>query len=74
MLTLSFTVLLLTGATEPLPLPESFDPAVNLPMHKTELGTFHQSRAGAGLAADLVANGTPDDLARAEKVLEAQRV
>jgi len=37
----------------------------------TENGTFHESRSGAGLAERLVANGTPQDLAVAEKVLDA---
>jgi hypothetical protein len=37
----------------------------------TETGTYHQSRSAAGLAAALVANGAPEDLALAEKVLES---
>lgn len=38
---------------------------------QTEFGIFHESRRGARLAAALVANGHPDDLALAEKVLDA---
>ena len=56
---------------QPLPLPENFNPETNLLANTTEYGTFHESRKGARLARDLVANGTPQDLALAEKVLEA---
>lgn len=55
----------------PLPLPEEFNPATNLISKKTEFGLFHESRRGARLAADLIANGHPDDLSLAEKVLDA---
>ncbi len=54
-----------------LDLPENFDPAAFMVARVTENGIFHESRAGAGLAARLVANGAPEDLALAEKVLEA---
>jgi hypothetical protein len=37
---------------------------------KTENGVFHESRRGAAFAEQLVANGTPQDLELAEKVLE----
>ena len=57
--------------TDPLPLPENFDPQTFLPSTTTENGTFHESRAGARLAEQLVANGTPQDLALAENVLNA---
>jgi len=56
---------------QPLPLPENFNPATNLISKETEFGLFHESRRGARLAADLVANGHPDDLRLAEKVLDA---
>jgi hypothetical protein len=50
-------------ATMPLPLPDGFDPEVNLVARVTEGGVFHESRRGARLAQQLVANGTPQDLA-----------
>jgi hypothetical protein len=56
--------------TDPLPLPPNFDPDVYLIAKSTENGVFHESRKGAALAEDLVANGTPQDLALAEKVLD----
>ena len=52
-----------------LDLPENFDPAAFMIARVTENGVFHESRAGASLAARLVANGAPEDLALAEKVL-----
>lgn len=58
--------------TQPLPLPENFNPETNMLAHySTEYGNFHQSRQAAALAAQLVANGTPQDLALAEKVIDA---
>ena len=59
------------SATEPLALPENFDPALNMPAKTTEFGTFHPARACADWARRLVANGTPEDLERAEKALDA---
>ena len=56
--------------TEPLPLPPNFDPETYLISKVTENGVFHESRKGAALAERLVANGTPQDLALAEKVLD----
>lgn len=55
----------------PLELPENFDPAVGLPARITENGAFHEIRGGANLAADLVAGGTPADLAVVESVIDA---
>lgn len=57
--------------TEPLPLPEGFNEETFLIAQTTEYGTFHESRKGARLARDLVANGTPQDLALAQQVLAA---
>ena len=59
------------GNVEPLALPESFDPVAYLPAKVTENGVYHESRRGARLAAELVANGTPQDLQLAERVLDA---
>jgi hypothetical protein len=56
--------------TEPLPLPEKFDPKACMPANVTENGVFHESRKGAALAARLVANGAQQDLALAERVIE----
>jgi len=72
MVMLGIAVLILTtGATTPLPLPGDFDPAVNMRVKVTETGSFHASRAAASFASGLVANGAPEDLALAEKVLDA---
>jgi hypothetical protein len=54
----------------PLPLPDSYNPQTHLLAKVTENGVFHETRAGASFAARLVANGAPDDLALAEKVLD----
>lgn len=56
---------------QPLPLPENFNPDTYLLSNTTENGVFHESRRGARFAEELVANGTPDDLALADKVLDA---
>jgi hypothetical protein len=37
----------MSEAVTPLPLPDSFDPAVNLMARVTENGVFHESRQGA---------------------------
>jgi hypothetical protein len=55
----------------PLPLPPDFDPDANLIAQRTENGLFHESRKGSALAQQLVANGAPQDLELAKKVLEA---
>lgn len=55
----------------PLPLSEDFNPTTFMIAKTTEYGTFHESRRAARLAADLVANGAPEDLDLAEKVLGA---
>lgn len=57
--------------TEPLKLPENFNPETNLLAKTTENGTFHESRAGAGLAERLLANGHPNDIVQAIKTLNA---
>jgi hypothetical protein len=56
---------------KPLTLPDDFDPAASLPAKVTESGVYHESRRGARWAAELVANGTPQDLQLAERVLDA---
>lgn len=55
----------------PLTLPKDFNPETFMLSRTTEFGTFHESRAAAGLAARLVASGTSQDLDLAEKVLDA---
>jgi hypothetical protein len=55
---------------DPLPLPPDFNPQTCLIAKVTENGVFHESRQGAALAQRLVANGTPQDLDLAEKVLD----
>lgn len=54
---------------QPLPLPDNFNPQTKMLAKVTENGVFHETRAGASLAARLVANGTPQDLELAEKIL-----
>lgn len=55
--------------TQPLPMPENFNPQTYLLFNRTENGLFHESRRGAAFAAQLVANGTPQDIELAHKVL-----
>ncbi|RIK48228.1 MAG: hypothetical protein DCC57_13530, partial [Chloroflexi bacterium] len=55
----------------PMTLPPNFDPGAALPAKTTEYGTFHEVRAGASLAAQLVANGAAQDIDLAHVVLEA---
>ena len=57
--------------TTPLPLSTNYNPDTHMLARTTEFGTFHESRRAARFAADLVANGTPDDLSLAERVLDA---
>ncbi len=52
-----------------LPLPEDFNPETFMLKKVTENGVFHESRAGARLAASLVENGSAEDLELAEKVM-----
>jgi len=56
--------------TEPLPLPDTFNPETLMLAKVTENGVFHESRQGASFAARLVANGAPEDLDLAHKVLD----
>lgn len=56
---------------EPMTLPENYNPDTHLLAKTTENGQFHESRGGAGFARRLLANGHPDDIALAHKVLEA---
>jgi len=67
-----------TGRTEnmseinvPLPLPQNFNADTSMLSSTTENGTFHESRSAAGFAAGLVANGSPQAMELAEKVLNA---
>ncbi len=57
--------------TEPLTLPENYNPDTYLLSKTTENGLFHESRAGARLAEELVANGAPQDIELAHRVLDA---
>ena len=56
--------------TEPLAMPPDYNPKTHLLSNETENGLFHESRRGAWWARQLVANGTPQDLELAEKVLD----
>ena len=55
----------------PLPLPDDFDPEVNLPGREENGKVFHATIPGMNLAAQLIENGTQVDMERAEKVLDA---
>ena len=55
--------------TQPLPLPDNFNPQTFMLFNRTENGLFHESRQGAAFAAQLIAHGAPQDLELAEKVL-----
>lgn len=55
--------------TEPLPLPPDYNPKTYLQFQTTENGVFHESRKGAAFAQHLLANGAPQDIELAEKVL-----
>jgi hypothetical protein len=54
----------------PLPLPPDYNPQTHLQSQTTENGVFHESRKGAAFAQRLLANGAPEDVALAEKVLD----
>ncbi len=56
---------------EPLSLPETFDPAWNMPFVETDTGRFHVTREASRLARQLVTNGTDKDMETAEAVLSA---
>ncbi len=60
----------MSEAKQPLPLPADYNPKTHLQYQTTENGIFHESRKGAAFARHLLANGAPEDLALAEKVLE----
>lgn len=55
----------------PLALPENFNPKTLMLSKTTEYGVFHETRQAARLAAQLVANGAPQDIELAERILEA---
>lgn len=56
---------------QPLALPENFNPEVKLCFRTTDRGRIHTVLDSAPFAERLVANGTPQDLALAEEVLDA---
>jgi hypothetical protein len=57
--------------TAPLTLPDNYNPETYMLSKTTEFGLFHETRQAARLAMNLLANGAPEDLALAEKVLNA---
>ncbi len=52
-------------------VPPDFDAAVGMLRHETEFGVFHETRKSCRFACELIARGTPADLALAITVLEA---
>ena len=59
------------ATASPAELPGNFNPETSMLIHKTKLGTFHESRAAAGLIAQLIRSGTAEDFALADKVTDA---
>lgn len=57
--------------TSAMPLPDDFDHEVNLPGRVENGHTFHATIPGMQLAVRLIEHGTPVDLERAERVLDA---
>lgn len=57
--------------TTALKLPDTFNPETYLISKRTENGLFHESRAGASFAEQLLSNGTPEDIDLAHQVLDA---
>ncbi len=55
----------------PFPLPADYNPATHMLVHTVETGSYHESRKAARFASQLVANGAAEDIALAEKVLNA---
>lgn len=54
-----------------LPLPPDYNPATHMLVHTVETGSYHESRKAARFASQLVTNGAAEDIALAEKVLDA---
>jgi len=54
-----------------LALPENFNPETNMPFQQKENGRMHPTRDAASFASRLLANGAQEDIALAEKVLDA---
>ncbi len=68
---LALTLLPLAAfAVDPLPLPEEFDPEANLMGEAWHGRSYHSVRHSARLAEELVANGAPEDIAVAERILD----
>ncbi len=57
--------------TTALKLPDTFNPETYLISKRTENGLFHESRAGASFAEQLLSNGTSEDIDLAHQVLDA---
>jgi len=57
-------------ANSPLPMPSDFNPDALMLAKRTEYGLYHESRRAAHFAANLIRNGTTQDIALAERVLD----
>lgn len=55
----------------PMPIPDTFNPDLNLVLGDSGRGMRHSVRHSAGFARELVAHGAPEDIALAVKVLDA---
>lgn len=58
-----------TRGQSPLPLPPNYDSSVNLLAKRVNGETFHAPRASARFVQQLLANGTAEDIAVAEKMI-----
>lgn len=59
------------AAVVALALPQNFNPETNMVFQEKENGRMHPTRDAASFASRLLANGAPEDIALAEKVLTA---
>ena len=67
MFLLCLCLFVLSAAAEPLRLPENYDPEVSMVRDRDR----HSTREAAELAENLLANGAPQDIETAAKVLDA---
>ncbi|MDC3956769.1 hypothetical protein [Polyangium jinanense] len=59
------------AAVEPMALPPDFNPETLMRSTSTEVGTFHETRLAARLAAQLLAHGAVQDIELSERILVA---
>ena len=62
---------MILAAMVAISIPDDFDPDLNLRYKQREDGRLHMSRESAGFAVRLVAQGEPEGIALAVKILDA---